>query len=428
MSKKLIVFVAILAVSWLGTAHAAVENVKVSGDITACGLARSNFDFGARNSANFDDHISAIASIIRLRFDVDLTEEVTATVRLLNERVWGSALSADNTNYDVDLDLAHITLKEFLDDRLTLIVGRQEVRLGSGMIVGDVNTNQSGFTNAALSGTVGDLSVRKAFDAIVGVIDLAPATVTLGYIKADEADADEEDDTNASLINLAYDLGDSTIGEIYFVMKDTQPKQATRDDVKNLGARIVCSPMDNLTVSGEIAYQWGKEENFRADNQRRSDRAIMAQATYAFLDQPWAPTLGIDYAYFSRNWDPMYEDLTPANIANVLLSNSNIQCIGGTLTINPREDILVKLRYANFRLVDKVGIVGDSPLNSSFATYSIDTDKKCVGDEIDVDIVYDYTEDVQMSLLLDTFLPGSLFNDENDSTAFQAIGLMKVSF
>jgi hypothetical protein len=50
------------------------------------------------------------------------------------------------------------------------------------------------------------------------------------------------------------------------------------------------------------------------------------------------------------------------------------------------------------------------------------------GHEIDLTLAYDYTEDVQMSLMGAAFIPGAAFEGANDRTATQIIGSMKVTF
>jgi len=122
----------------------------------------------------------------------------------------------------------------------------------------------------------------------------------------------------------------------------------------------------------------------------------------------------------------MWEDITPANIANVLFANSNLQTVGATVTARPREDLLLKLRYANLMHAKK----SNAWLTNSYVTgFSPAGSEIDLGNEIDFDTVYDYTEDVQVGLLLDTFLPGDFFKaNSNKDPAFQAIASLKVAF
>ena len=68
-----------------------------------------------------------------------------------------------------------VEFKEFLYQPLTVIVGRQNLRYGNGLIIGDPDTDQtaSGKVPVAIS----DLSLRKSFDAVRGIFDFAPWTI-----------------------------------------------------------------------------------------------------------------------------------------------------------------------------------------------------------------------------------------------------------
>ena len=54
--------------------------------------------------------------------------------------------------------------------------------------------------------------------------------------------------------------------------------------------------------------------------------------------------------------------------------------------------------------------------------------KKEIGNEVDVDATYNYTEDVQLGLSLGWFLPGDIFNSANDTIAKQALAHVNVNF
>ena len=56
------------------------------------------------------------------------------------------------------------------------------------------------------------------------------------------------------------------------------------------------------------------------------------------------------------------------------------------------------------------------------------TRDKQIGNEIDGELIYDYTEDVQIGLNMGWFMPGDAFHHSNDSTASQAILHANVNF
>ncbi|MBU4141214.1 MAG: hypothetical protein KKA80_04900, partial [Candidatus Omnitrophica bacterium] len=145
MSRKIALFCALIGlVAFVAhPAYAEVQNIKVSGDIQALGVYRNNYDledgkviFGGGadiDSYPAEDTDSLFMSVVRLRVDADLTDNVSACVRLANLREWDVAEAAAD---DIVLDLAYVTLKEMLYSPLTLVIGRQILQYGDGLILG----------------------------------------------------------------------------------------------------------------------------------------------------------------------------------------------------------------------------------------------------------------------------------------------------
>jgi predicted porin len=213
-----------------------------------------------------------------------------------------------------------------------------------------------------------------------------------------------------------------TIGELYYVVTDRGKEEDSGRDINNIGARLTSSPMENLGLSAEFAYQRAARPTAEGYG-HRSDYALLVGATYDFPDVAWSPSLGMDYTRLTDDWDPMYEDQTPADIANVIFTNSNLEIIGITATAKPMEDVTARLRLANLRSVR-----GNNAFTSDHISGNYDTnvDKDCLGNEMDLSLTYDYTEDVQLGLNLGYFNTGKAFNAHEDAT--QVIGSMKVTF
>jgi len=428
MSKKLTVLVAILAVSFLGTAFAAVENVKVGGKIDMYALSRSDFHLG-KGTTDYD--ASALASILKLSISADLTEDVSANTVLFHERIWGGGTSASGTatgSGNMLLGGLWITLKNFLDYPLTLKIGKQGVKIGSGLIVADPNTNYKGASNFA--GTAfSDLCGAKTFEGIMATLDYSPLVLNLGLIKNSEGDEYDSDDRDIYILDANYEVDETTSAELYYILDDRK-----KADIGNIGVRVVSSPVENLILTGEIAYQYQRYANVGFSSAPRTDKhssdlAILASATYKLTDT-WVPmSIGLDYIRISDKWDPMYEEITPADIANALFKNSNYQAICVNLGADLTDDVSLSLRYANLRLVGKVSTLsGDTnSVTQPWGAYTMDQEKD-LGNEIDLHLTYNYTEDVQFSLMYGYFNPGDAFNDSNDDSASQVIGKMKITF
>ena len=243
MSKRLIMFLAVAIVLGLTIgAEAAVQNVKVSGDLKVSAISRDEFDLGTGALDEIEDQ-NVIMSQVRVRVDADLTDNVATTIRLLSERDWNrendSLVTEDDT--DVSIDLAYVTMKEMLYSPLTVTVGRQELKIGSGLVMGDPDTNRTSQINIGAGlGTIAnrDKSLRKAFDAVRADLDYDPLMITMFYSKIDEnikQNANvEKDDIDIYGINATYQLDDDwgTLLEGYYIYDRDETTQIASNNQK----------------------------------------------------------------------------------------------------------------------------------------------------------------------------------------------------
>ena len=520
MSKRLILILALAFVVGISfAAYAEVQNVKVSGDITMSGVARNNFDlqktpnldagfFGPSqlNAATYDDDQKDFFTITRVRIDADLTDNVSVAVRLLNERNWNgdsvTGLAENNRNIglatangankesQIDLDLAYVTLKEFLYSPLTITAGRQELHFGNDFVMGDPDTNMVALKSALAEG---DLSSRKAFDAIRATLDYNPLIVDVVYAKLAENVTTINDDTTLYGVNTKYELDKNTSIEGYFFSKirgagataatnldaatvfqfNADKKKA--DKVFTLGSRVVNKTVKNLSLDAQLAYQFGSynprfDPNARFDglagstdaahiakSAQRSAWATEIFATYDLKDisqiAKYKPSVSAGYLYLSgdardrvgqktyKGWDPMFENQTFGRILNAIMGYSNLNGYILTLQAKPVEDINVKFDYVSAWLNKKYSEGRLAILSGvSTARQFRMGNKKYIGQEFDLTLTYDYTEDVQFSLLGGMFLPGKSINKGIESTsagnntpharatATEVIGSMKITF
>ena len=460
MKKHLILVLALALVAGLTVgAYAEVQNVKVSGDLTVLGLAH-------QLSITSQKSETTLASITRVRVDADLTDNVIATVRLLNERYWGDYFTTDTfkTNQnEIDLDLAYVTLKEFLYSPLTLTIGRQELHFGNDMIIGDPYTNNNTSPSSIFSGTIDkDLGVRKSFDAVRAtlnydplVIDIVAAQITKDALAANNGTQtilNRDDQDTLVGINANYALSKTTTVEAYFWQRrmtendkvtTAQPNTMIKKDITNVpGARIVMKPIDNLTWQLEGAFQFGEQVNTTTTLDRKA-WAIETAATYDLKNcktvGKYKPTVTALYAFFSGDrgsssgkkstsaWDPMFENQKFGDIANALFSQSNAHVVGGIVTAKPVDDVTLKGEYYAYWW-DKVFGTGQVVSNVATGEPVVMTNNKFIGQEIDLSATYDYTEDVQFGLLCGAFFTGNSFAKQNSNTAGEIIGSMKVTF
>lgn len=461
MRMRILLGVIILSLAFSVAAFAAVENIKVSGDITTQGISR-NLTMGSDTNGGGGDYERFMLSQIRLRFDADLTENVSAVVSLINERVWGREdIYHDDTN--VSLDLGYVELRECLYQPLTVTVGRQTLRYGNALIIGDSDTNigtgNDFFVRATDPDCFGDLSLRKSFDAVKAVIDFAPFTIDTIYAQIEEQLTTRNRDDIALFgtnVNYQWSSFNGATEGYFFVSNNgtsaigNTPGNTAATDGKDsytcvVGGRVQFDPIDKLTLGLEGAYQFGDAwfdtaapgDGAPDTYDHLSAWAIQAMGEYRFLND-YNVILGGTYTYLSGDddlddneynaWDPLYEDQTPAEIINVLGGNTNAHLIKVTGSFMPREDITLGAVYAHSILAENwhyaTYSTGDGPTSAN--VYNVDRDERNFGGEVDIYGLYDYTEDVQLKVLGAWFVPGAFFDDDN--TAYSLRTALTVNF
>jgi len=382
---------------------------------------------------------------------------------LLNERYWGNETEnagSSGVNSDIQLDLAYVTLKEFLYSPLSLTVGRQELHFGNDMIVGDPDTNNAVSNASPFSNAVGttsanrlnaDLSARKAFDAIRATLNYDPLVVDVIGAKITETVTNSYDDTNLYGVNVGYDLNKKTKLEGYWFEQklDRKLQAATtnkpqRADV--IGARISTKPLENLIYELEAAYQFGRVGGtLNMPTVQLKAWALETFLTYDFKKVKYTPSLTGLYAYFSgdsdnyspnaghfRGWQPMFENQKFGDIHNALWNQTNQHIVGLKSSMKPMEDVTLKGDFYAYwlakRSTDDNGVIGLTTTVARPGQLLSLTHKSMLGKELDITAIYDYTEDVQFSLLTGIYWAGNALGSQTDNTATQVIGSMKVTF
>jgi hypothetical protein len=472
MGKRLIfVLVLALALSISVAAYAETQNLKVSGDLLMRAIDRNDFtlnkgvDLGA-NPLKYK--ASGITTTTRVRIDADLTDNVIATVRLLNERSWGQSWASDTIygvtvgtaeiDESIKIDLAYATLKEFLYSPLTLVIGRQELRYGNAMIIGDPDTNRI----ADEMQVPPDLSAKKSFDAIRAILNYDPLVIDVIAAKINENDiwyavaSPERDDVDLRGVDAKYDLsglGITGTAEVYYFARvnrlATHMVDTQKDTCHTIGLLVGGRIIENLSGSVEYARQFGNVavDGIGMNSGTNIDRSAWALQTglNLALSKRWSPNLGLLFSYFSGDrkddktytyWDPMYEDQTMNSIVNAVLPMTNCMAINAKASIQPADDVSITGVYGFYRLVKPMdqtngipSLYGDQSTLPNTTFYPTST-KKTLGHALDLSATYDYTEDVQFGLTFGYFDPGDAFSkaDGYKQTATQVIGSMKVTF
>jgi predicted porin len=454
-------------------AYASVQNVKISGDIDNTWLVRDKQNLGAGTPSD-DFYQNLMITQTRLRVDADLTDNVGATVGLINERVWNEASSSDQ----IDLNLAYVTLREMLYSPLTVIIGRQNFSFGNSFIIDSAGANNAA-TSGGLMDVAEDLTKATAQDAIRLKLDYNPLTIDLVASKIGSNNSlgstPADDDVDLFGINANYNLGDSmeTIIESYFWAKIDQSLKDTgssangikADSVYVFGGRASTNPIKGLNVQGELAFQRGTETlTAGTDALQREAMAAQVIANYILPFEStaqWSPVVTGVYTFLSGDsnpaepdttggkertytaWDPMFENQGGGTIYNTLFNLTNAHIVHLQGEVKAMEDVTVWTSWDGIWLDKKIKdtttpdkgtstnislLQPDGTSISGGAGSLVMTSDKKLGDEVAIGAVYDYTEDVQIGARLDWFIPGSAFADANSDVAFQSLVNANVAF
>ncbi len=494
MRNKVLLAAALVAL--LATpAFAAVQNVKVSGSIDSTYLNRNEFNFGRKVSSPGNSiettgliHQSVFITQTTLNISADLSDNVSTTVGLLNERDWGSEnagvtnANASNQNTEVDIYLAYATMREFLYSPLTVSVGRQYFGYGNGLIIGNDGVNN--YANGRLGVVAQDLTKRTTYDGVKATLDYKPLTIDLLYFKNNQGSpaggitngvSSSKTSSDVYGLNANYQLGDAynTVVEGYGFARINQKGNvsATADKQDTLyvpGLRVSTNPIKGLNTQAEVAWQLGNKAVTNpaggtpngGDNIGRDAMAAQFMANYTLpVYEKYKPTANASYTHVSGDknardhrqasgvpnsrdhysaWDPLNENQGGGTIYNTLFDLSNLNIVALGAQVNPIEDVTASFLWSGLWLDKK--LTASNPGNQSTTTGTLiqpdgstgpvlsTTGRKDLGNEYDVNVNYNYTEDVTLGVSLGWFLPGKTFDGVNNSTASQALAHVNVNF
>ena len=442
MAKRILTLCLALAIgiAFAMPAVAEVKSVKVGGEIIIRGIYRDNLDFVKDEYTEYywgyaDGSEGWLMSTVRVWVAAELSDNVSAVVRLINERDWSRAWDIYRGDESVDVDLAYIKIADLFAPGLTATLGRQEILLGKGFVVGHQNFIPWGWTGWIPSAIrAGDLNSQKAFDAwrLDYEVGTVPLTSTLFGAKLDESSAPWGNNQDADLmgLNVAYKLDNATIeGYILNLLWEGSPDDY---NIYTYGARV---DHNVLTVPGlnyniEAAMQtgdsWSVDKDAWALN---ADVSYTLQNPYqAKIGAAWFMATGQDPSSSDDTaWDPIYPDNLGDRIGRITYAS-----MLGWGVIPPGTNISVPKIYGSFKPADKhtvsLALFPASTLAEPF--YSGGPDE--LGWGINCGYTYQYTDDVSFGLLVDYAVADKVLEDflgpAFDDTAMQAIATVALKF
>ncbi len=453
-------------------AFAETQNVKVSGSLDAYWFYRNAYDLNNSNdigtvpptgaaaggtNAHKSDGDEFFMSITQLQVQADLTDNVSTVVNLINQRDWnadqfsvaGAANGNTGSEFDILLDLAYVQMKEIFYSPLTLTIGRQDLVFGRGFIVGWNPQDPSTTIQAD------EFTQIQSFDAVRATLDFAPWTLDFVFSKINENSHDPEDDRDLWGTNVNYKFAEyNAVAEGYFWSEVDRHTLATANaagngdsrtnDTHTIGGRVQFDPISQITLGGELAYQFGDYRAATGSAER--DRSAWGMDIFGEYrwDYVWKPMLGIQYVHLSGETDtlattgeygswngnyrlPVYgwvhdyrEVFWASNQAGDQAAGQNQSHLSVYGTMNPMDDLKLTANFWYFWTDEDVWTGGRPNLGGQL--------NEDLGWELDLAAIYSYTEDVTFTFMANYFIPGDHFVSPNDDTASEYVSEVKVVF
>ncbi len=285
MRKSMLVIAVSLVL--LGTmAYAELQNVEVGGKIRI----RANW-------LDYDDggESSFIEQRTRLNVKADFTDEVTAFIELDSYDIWGEDFRSQNyitgvdarqaSVDDVEVYQAYIEAREMWGTPLRARVGRQELTLGSGWLVG-TNDKRWNFTGLSWD------ALRLSY-----VTDMVSVDAIAAKLVESMGDFAEDDVDLYAIYGSYTGLEDIVIDAYWMYVRDDAT--ALESDLHTLGLRGA-GKVGAFDFEAEVAYQLGDANDkgwwiFGVDRDYNA-WGVNLEAGYTF-DISWQPRIYAGFAY-----------------------------------------------------------------------------------------------------------------------------------
>jgi hypothetical protein len=380
---------------------------------------------------------------------------------------------AGDEDFNVQVDLAYVTLKNFVYCPLTVTIGRQDLWFGKGFVIGSnqVNNNWYRAQNANYL-QAPEYTTANAFDSIKAVLDYDPWTITGIYSQIWNNAVAMDDGVDLWGVNVGYkfDCYKAEAEAYWFLKRDRSVKawgnNNNSNDVNTVGIRGSMDPIECVTIAGEIAGQFGSfvETTRQSFTRDRAAWALDVSAEYRGLMDCWAwkPKTGVEYILYSGDssanqlqnnqegtytgWDRMFRGkydsairewvgtyytsyayqpnaMKYPTVEDASWTNQSQLIFSGSL--QPMDCLVLKGNYNLFWALQPYTIIATGGANPGTNTAT----GTFIGQEVDIQAIWDYTEDVSFGLLGAWFMPnGDTYYGGNNDMASDVVATVKVSF
>jgi len=388
MKKSIALLVVAATIALAVPAFAELQNVVVGGELRVRG---NWFDMGDANGPI--GNMAATEQRTKLNVRADFTDNVSAFIELDAYNVWGDGF---RSNYLTGVDArpagginsvavyqSYIETKEMWGTPLKARIGRQEIKLGSGLLVG-TNDNAPFFTGLSFDALRLTYATDQfSVDAIVSKL-------------ADTSPAQEDGDTDLYAVYGSYlGIENVTLDAYWLFVRDASA--AASLDTHTFGLRGA-GTVGAFDFELEAAYQL---IDFPSGSGIDSSDAFAVNGVVGYLfDCSWTPRVFLSGAFFSGGGDSrddqpfnrLFSDGRYSKFLDRLGADRSLTdfwTVQGGVSANPVESVKLELSAAYYASVDD---------------YNLGVDKE-IGVEVGLSALYKYTSDLAFKAGYAHFFP-----------------------
>lgn len=186
---------------------------------------------------------------------------------------------------------------------LSFSFGRQAFQIGDGFVLGD------GFTNNGKYASYWTDPSKAFHSSAILSLDSHGWHADLFHLKASQyttgtagSNYGTYENTSLNGINVDYMLGDrAEFGGAYFHVYNSDTSARNGMDVYNLRAKgTPFESVPGLGLAGQYVLEHSKGQNYSTAH------SWFGQASYAFQNTAWTPTLTYRHTEYSQNYDPLF--------------------------------------------------------------------------------------------------------------------------
>lgn len=392
MRKSVAIVIVVVALVTAIPSFAELQNVLVGGSVRV----RGNWWISD------DDNLAFVEQRTRLNVRADFTDAVSAFIEVDSWDAWGDDFRSNYltgvdgravTNDDVEIYQGYIEANEMWGQPLRARIGRQEIKLGSGWLVG---TNDK---NALFTGL--------SFDAVRLTYATDQVSVDALWAKlAETSPAQEDGDADLYGVYASYlGIENVSLDAYWLFMRDAANWKGSLD-LHTFGLRGA-GTVGAFDFEAEAAYQIGNLDDQRRFFNRDDDYdweawGVNAEVGYTF-DMNYTPRVFLGGAWLEGSdeedlaFDRLYSNWEYSLFLDNMGNMTGLWLARAGVSAMPTESVKVSLAGAYLSCDND---------DEDHCWLRDNNDDDEIGWEVDASVLYNYTEDLAFEVGYAHFFDG----------------------